>query len=152
MWLASLASELSQLAKSFKDVQAVKDVSFTAQDGRITALLGPNGAGKSTTFRILSTVIQPDQGGANIDGVDVANDPMGARRKIGVMPHNAGLYTRLTGVENIEYFGRLQGLSKEALKKRLATLIESLNMGDFVHRRTAGFSQGQKIRRIGPCW
>ncbi|MEM7097156.1 MAG: ATP-binding cassette domain-containing protein [Pseudomonadota bacterium] len=138
--------EINNLAKTFKEVTAVRDVSFTAQDSRITALLGPNGAGKSTTFRILSTVIQADSGTALVDGIDVVKDPMGARRKIGVMPHNAGLYTRLTGLENIRYFGTLQGLSKGDLEARVDALVDNLDMADFVSRRTQGFSQGQRIK------
>lgn len=138
--------EIHNLAKSFNDVTAVKDVSFNAKDGYITALLGPNGAGKSTTFRILSTVIQADSGQALVDGINVADDPMAARRQIGVMPHNAGLYTRLTGLENIRYFGQLQGLDKHTLQQRIDALVDSLDMADFVKRRTAGFSQGQKIK------
>ena len=137
---------IEQIGKSFKKIEAVKNVSFGAQDGRITALLGPNGAGKSTTLRILATVIRADTGRAEVDGVDVAQDPMTARRAIGVLPHNSGLYARLTGLENVRYFGRLQGLDSITLNKRVDQLVEQLNMGDFASRRTAGFSQGQKIK------
>ncbi|MDG2278287.1 MAG: ATP-binding cassette domain-containing protein [Pseudomonadales bacterium] len=138
--------EVRNIAKEFGSVQAVKDVSLKAQDGRITALLGPNGAGKSTTLRILSTMIIPDSGNTIIDGVDVVADPMTVRKRIGVLPHNSGLYGRLTGVENINYFGKLQGLEPTRLTQRIESLIEQLKMGDFAHRRTAGFSQGQKIK------
>lgn len=138
--------EVRNIAKEFGSVQAVKDVSLKAQDGRITALLGPNGAGKSTTLRILSTMIIPDSGNTIIDGIDVAADPMTVRKRIGVLPHNSGLYGRLTGVENINYFGKLQGLEPTRLTQRIESLIEQLKMGDFAHRRTAGFSQGQKIK------
>ena len=110
--------EIKQIAKSYKEVQAVKDVSFQAQDGRITALLGPNGAGKSTTLRILSTVARPDQGSAVVDGVDVIDNPFEVRKNMGVLPHNSGLYGRLTGIENIRYFGQLQGLNKSQLNNR----------------------------------
>lgn len=138
--------EVRNIAKEFGSVQAVKNVSLKAQDGRITALLGPNGAGKSTTLRILSTMIIPDSGNTIIDGIDVAADPMTVRKRIGVLPHNSGLYGRLTGVENINYFGKLQGLEPTRLTQRIESLIEQLKMGDFAHRRTAGFSQGQKIK------
>ena len=138
--------EVHNVAKSFNKIQAVKDVSLKAKDARITALLGPNGAGKSTTFRILSTMIRPDMGNALIDGVDVQTDPMAVRRSIGVLPHNSGLYGRLTGIENIEYFGRLQGLPAAELKARIASLTRQLKMEDFANRRTAGFSQGERIK------
>jgi sodium transport system ATP-binding protein len=134
------------LVKSYGDVRAVRDISFDAKDGRITALLGPNGAGKSTTLRILSTVAEPDAGRAEIAGVDVTDQPMHVRRHIGVLPHNSGLYARLTGVENVRYFGQLQNMSAQDLEPRIEALVEQLDMADFCDRRTAGFSQGQKIK------
>lgn len=137
---------INQLVKSYGKVEAIKGVSFTADDGKITALLGPNGAGKSTTLRILSTVAMPDSGFAEVAGLNVLERPMQARKQLGVLPHNSGLYARLTGVENIRYFGRLQNISKADLESRIDALIEQLDMADFCHRRTAGFSQGQKIK------
>ena len=138
--------EVKNIAKSFGKVEAVRNVSLAAQNGRITALLGPNGAGKSTTLRILSTMIAPDSGSAKVDGIDVQDDPMSVRKQIGVLPHNSGLYQRLTGIENIRYFGRLQNIAKPDLNRRIDELVEQLDMQDFCHRRTAGFSQGQKIK------
>lgn len=138
--------EIDNIAKSFGAVEAVKSVSFKATDGRITALLGPNGAGKSTTLRILSTMIAADSGSAKINGIDVAEDSLAVRKQIGVLPHNSGLYTRLSGVENIRYFGRLQGLAGQDLEDRITALVEQLEMAEFADRRTEGFSQGQKIK------
>jgi ABC-type Na+ transport system ATPase subunit NatA len=102
--------EVEGLAKRFGAVEAVRDVSFTARDGRITGLLGPNGAGKSTTLRILYTALGADAGHARVDGIDVAADPLGARRRIGVLPHGAGIYPQLTARENVRYYGELHGL------------------------------------------
>ena len=138
--------QVEKITKRFNDVEAVRDISFEADDGCITALLGPNGAGKSTTLRILAGVIEADTGKACIAGVDVRESPMEIRRNIGVMPHNSGLYARLTGIENIAYFGQLQGLSKQQVNQRIDNLVEQLDMGDFAQRRTAGFSQGQKVK------
>jgi sodium transport system ATP-binding protein len=134
------------LRKSFGAVAAVRDVSFDAADGRITALLGPNGAGKSTTLRILSTVLEADAGSATIDGHTVARDPMAVRRSIGVLPHAAGLYARLTARENVAYFGALHGLRGRALTARVDKLVERLDMGAFANMRVAGFSQGQRVK------
>jgi sodium transport system ATP-binding protein len=138
--------EVQGLSKHFGAVQAVSDVSFRALDGRITALLGPNGAGKSTTLRVLATVIAPDSGSASVDGIDVSKDPMGVRCAIGVLPHAAGLYERLTSRENIAYFGQLHGLRGSELKTRVDDLVEELEMADFADRRVKGFSQGQRIK------
>ncbi|MBX3706419.1 MAG: ATP-binding cassette domain-containing protein [Pseudomonadales bacterium] len=137
---------VERLQKSFGAIAALKDVSFDARDGRITALLGPNGAGKSTTLRILATVLAADAGTAAVDGLDVATQPLAVRARIGVLPHAAGLYARLTARENIAYFGALHGLRKATLRARVDDLVERLDMGEFAHRRVDGFSQGQRIR------
>ncbi len=138
--------EAAGLTKHFGKVQAIRDVSFVARDGRITGLLGPNGAGKSTTLRILYTILQPDAGTARIDGVDALADGIGARRRIGVLPHNAGVYPNLTVRENIEYFGALQGMERGACRRRADELIAMLELGDVAERRAKGFSQGQRIK------
>jgi sodium transport system ATP-binding protein len=137
---------VDKLRKSFGDVKAVDDVSFDAPDGRITGLLGPNGAGKSTTLRILYTVLRPDAGSAHIDGVDVARDSLGARRRIGTLPHGSGLYPHLTARENIAYYGRLYGITADQLEENVDRVIGQLDITEFADRRTKGFSQGQRTK------
>ncbi|MDJ0792948.1 MAG: ATP-binding cassette domain-containing protein [Woeseiaceae bacterium] len=132
--------------KSFGKVHAVRGVSFDAPDGKITGLLGPNGAGKSTTLRVLYTVLKPDQGSASIDGADVVTDALEARKRIGALPHGAGLYPHLTARENIAYFARLCGLAKAEIDDRVDEIIRLLEIGDFADRRTKGFSQGQRTK------
>ena len=134
------------LTRSFGPVRAVDGVGFEARDGRITGLLGPNGAGKSTTLRVLYTVLRPDSGSAVVDGVDVVADPLGARRRIGVLPHGAGIYPQLTARENIAYFGRLHGLEGDVLAARIEALVADLEMGAIADRRAKGFSQGERIK------
>ena len=138
--------EARSLSKSFGKVQAVREVSFTARDGRITGLLGPNGAGKSTTLRMLCTVLQPDTGQALIDGHVVADEPIAARRLIGVLSHSSGLYPHLTGRENIAYFGELHGLGRTESLRRADELVEMLELGDCAGRKAKGFSQGQRLK------
>jgi sodium transport system ATP-binding protein len=138
--------EVEALAKRFGPVEAVREVSFTAADGRITGLLGPNGAGKSTTLRMLYTVLRPDSGSARIDGTDVIADPLAARRSIGVLPHSAGIYRQLTARENIRFYGELHGLAPALLRRRIDELVERLDMTEFADRRADGFSQGQRIK------
>ena len=127
-------------------VTAVEDVSFTAIDGQITGLLGPNGAGKSTTLRMLATLLRPDAGSARIDGYDVGRNVLAVRRQLGFMPHNAGIYPRLTARENILYYARLSGLGARASTERVAELIGRLDMSAFADRRAQGFSQGQRTK------
>ncbi len=138
--------EVHHLHKQFKKFVAVQDVSFTAADGQITGLLGPNGAGKTTVLRILYTVYQPDSGTAVINGFDVKTAPLEVRRRIGVLPDSAGLYSRLTTREHMRYFGRLHGLKPPALERKIDELVNLLELHDIADRRTEGFSHGQRLK------
>jgi len=137
---------VTNLHKSFGKVKAVRGVSFEAKDGEITGLLGPNGAGKTTTLRMLYSLLPPDQGQIRIDGLDPTRDAMAIKRTLGVVPDGRGLYTRLTARENIRYYGELHGLAKAALERRMEELVHTLDMADFIDRRTEGFSHGQRVK------
>ncbi|HUO79154.1 MAG TPA: ATP-binding cassette domain-containing protein [Steroidobacteraceae bacterium] len=137
---------LESLAKRFGAVEAVRDVSLTAADGRVTGLLGPNGAGKSTTLRLLYGVLRPDGGRALVDGLDVAGARRAALARLGVLPHNAGLYPLLTARENIRYYGALHGMHGAALERRIDELGALLDLGAVLERRTRGFSQGERLK------
>lgn len=138
--------EVTHISKTYGDVQAVKDVSFNAPDGEITALLGANGAGKTTSLRIIYALIKPELGAVSIDGIDPHKHPKESLRRIGALPDARGLYARLTAEENMIYFGRLHGMGKTELKVRTEALVESLGMNDIIYRRTEGFSQGQRVK------
>ena len=141
---------VDNLHKSFKTktglVQAVRGVSFEARDGQITGLLGPNGAGKTTTLRMLYTLMNPDQGRVEVDGIDPAKDAEGVRRRLGVLPDARGVYKRLSARENISYFGRLHGMDEAAIAQRTDVLSRALGMEDVIDRQTEGFSQGQRTK------
>jgi sodium transport system ATP-binding protein len=138
--------ELQGLSKSFGAVRAVQDVSFTAEDGRITGLLGPNGAGKTTTLRMLCTLLKPEHGRIAVDGIDALAQPAQVLRRLAVLPDARGLYRRLTARENIEYFGRLHGLDEPTLRARADRLVADLELGEVEHRHAEGFSQGQRVK------
>jgi sodium transport system ATP-binding protein len=138
--------EVTNLHKRFGAVTAVEDVSFRAEDGVVTGLLGPNGAGKTTTLRMLYTLIRPDRGSVKVDGLEVAEHPVKVRRSLGVLPDARGLYPRLTAREHIHYAGELHGLSGATLDKRIDELVELLEMKEIAHRRTEGFSQGERMK------
>ncbi|MGH8442200.1 MAG: ATP-binding cassette domain-containing protein [Nevskiaceae bacterium] len=138
--------EAQGLAKSFGAVRAVVDVSLRAEDGRITGLLGPNGAGKTTTLRMLYTLLRPEHGSIRVDGIDALAQTDAVRRRLAVLPDSRGLYKRLTARENIEYFGRLQGLDEPTLRERTDRLVRELDLGEVEHRHAEGFSQGQRVK------
>ncbi len=134
------------LKASTRVVTAVDNVSFTAKDGEVTGLLGPNGAGKTTTLRMLSTLLSSDAGSARIDGADLASERATVRQRLGVLGDAKGLYWRLTARENINYFGRLQGLSLIDSQQRTTALIDELGLHDLADRPTQGFSQGERMK------
>ena len=146
--------EVEQLAKRFvhgrgrkaREVRAVDNVSWRADDGRITGLLGPNGAGKTTTLRMVAGLIAPDGGRVRVDGIDVATDPMKALARMGVLSDARGLYPRLTARENIVYYGRLHGMDDAQASARADHLAHVLEMSPLLDRRTEGFSQGEKMK------
>jgi sodium transport system ATP-binding protein len=137
---------VSNLHKSFGKVKAVRGISFEVRDGEITGLLGPNGAGKTTTLRMLYSLLPPDEGEIRIDGLDPTRDAMAIKRTLGVVPDSRGLYTRMSARENIAYYGKLHGMTAKDISARLEELVDTLDMGDFIERRSEGFSQGQRVK------
>lgn len=129
-----------------KIVEAVRDVTLDAPNGRITGLLGPNGAGKTTTLRMLGGLFKPDAGGITVDAIDVTAQPRQALARMGILGDAHGLYPRLSARENIVYFGRLQGMDPGAANARAEELARLLDMGAILDRRSEGFSQGERMK------
>jgi len=135
--------------RSEEIVPAVKDISFTAEDGTITGLLGANGAGKTTTLRMIATLLRQDAGQIVIDGESVEAGKQSAQHaqaRMGVLTDARGLYPRLTARENITYYGVLHGFSREAADERASYLGRELGMTALLDRRCDGFSQGEKMK------
>ena len=129
-----------------RTVHAVRDVNLHAPDGHITGLLGPNGAGKTTTLRMLAGLIPADAGLMQVDGIDVHVQPRAALARMGVLSDARGLYPRLSARENIVYYGRLQGMEREAANARAEFLAQMFDMRALLDRRTDGFSQGERMK------
>jgi sodium transport system ATP-binding protein len=136
--------EITRLRKSFGDVAAVCDVSFTAPDGQITGLLGENGAGKTTTLALACGLLAADGGSIRVGPDD--GRTADRRALLGALLDHQGLYDRLTARENIEYFGRLHGLTGPALTSRVETLLRELGLQQIADRGTAGFSRGERLK------
>jgi sodium transport system ATP-binding protein len=134
------------LAKRFGAVQAVRSVTFEAADGRVTGLLGPNGAGKTTTLRMISTLIAPDAGRVEIDGLDAVREPLRVRERLGILSDARGLYARLTARENIAYYGELRGLERARIDAAIDAIAPQLDLVALLDRRTDGFSQGERMK------
>ena len=138
--------EARNLQKNYGSVRAVDDLTFTAPNGAITGLLGSNGAGKTTTLRMICGVLQPDRGSVVIDDTPPAPDARALQSCIGALLDHTGLYPRLTTRENLTYFGQLRGIPHAQLSARVDELLSTLGLLPIADRRTAGFSQGERMK------
>ena len=125
---------------------AVQDVSFKCDSGQVLGLLGPNGAGKTTSLRMLSTALQPTSGQIVINGEDVVKDPLAMRQRIGFLSGTTSLYHRLTVRENVQYFGRLHGMSEEELETETQKVFDMLDIHTFADKKADSLSTGMKQR------
>jgi ABC-2 type transport system ATP-binding protein len=127
-------------------VQALKGISLEMPAGMF-GLLGPNGAGKTTLMKILATLLEADAGAARMNGVDLINDKTRARRMLGYLPQEFGLYPTLTAEQTLDYFAKLKGvLDKKERASLIDALLERVNLADVRGQRVGGFSGGMRQR------
>ena len=134
------------LCKSFGTVEALRGVSIAVPVGTVLGLLGPNGAGKTTVVRILTTVLRPDRGRASVLGIDVADDPVGVRTRIGLAGQFAAVDENLTGRENIRLVARLSHLPRASIAPRAAELLEQFHLTEAADRPARTYSGGMRRR------
>lgn len=132
------------ITKRFDGKEALKDVNLSIATGEIFGLLGHNGAGKTTAVSIITTLLEPSEGTAEICGFDILRQSRDVRRNIGYLPENVEFYDRLTLQENLAYFARLSGLSKPA--RRIAEVLEFLDFTGHEKERLETFSKGMRQR------
>ncbi|MFV0359989.1 ATP-binding cassette domain-containing protein [Tropicimonas sp.] len=128
-------------------IRALQDVSLDAGRG-VFGLLGPNGAGKSSLMRTLATLQRPDSGSVSLDDTDLLADPFRARRRIGYLPQDMGVYPRVTAGEMPEYLAGLKGIGGKRRRQEVSRLLEQVNLADLADRRLDTFSGGMR-RRFG---
>ena len=136
----------TDLVKTFKAVHALDGVSFEVPRGTVLGLLGPNGAGKTTAVRVLTTLLHPDSGHAEVAGVDVLADPRAARRVIGLAGQSAAVDEALTGRENLQLVGRLNHLDKSVCRDRATALLTQFELDDAADRALKTYSGGMRRR------
>ena len=140
--------EVHNLTKRYADLVAVDSISFKVTKGDIVGLLGPNGAGKTTTMRILTCFMPATAGEVSVAGYDVFKDSLAVRRHIGYMPENVPLYPEMRVTEYLRYRGRLKGIRGQQLNKRIATVVESCQLGEVRTRIIEQLSKGNR-QRVG---
>ncbi|MFC5061168.1 ATP-binding cassette domain-containing protein [Actinomycetospora atypica] len=141
-----VAIEVAGLVKRYKEVTALDGVDLQVPRGTVLGLLGPNGAGKTTIVRILTTLLQPDEGSATIDGVDVLANPREVRRRLGLSGQYAAVDEYLTGFENLDMIGRLYHLGRKHSRERARELLAQFSLTEAGDRPTRTYSGGMRRR------
>lgn len=144
---ATLALEARGLGKRFGDKVALDGLDLAVSKGEVICLLGANGAGKTTTINLFLGFLKPDTGTARVEGIDVATSPIEARRKLAYLPESVALYEKLTGVENLAFFDKLAGGTRDA--DTLVKLLAQAGLPDEAHHRPAAtYSKGMR-QKVG---
>jgi ABC-2 type transport system ATP-binding protein len=142
------AFELIGLSKTFGSTVAADRVTLSVPSGSFYGLVGPNGAGKTTSLSMAVGLLRPDEGSARVLGIDVWQDPQGAKRMLGVLPDGLMLPERLTGPELLTYLGLLRGLDEEVVANRSAELLDVLGLADAPDTLVIEYSSGMR-KKIG---
>ena len=136
----------SGLVKHYGKVKALDGIDLVVPQGTVMALLGPNGAGKTTAVRILTTLLEPDAGEAEVAGVNLRTDPGTVRERIGLSGQNAAVDEYLTGFENLDMVGRLYAMSRQSSRDRARALLERFDLTDAADRPVKTYSGGMRRR------
>lgn len=135
--------ELSHLTKRYGQLEALRDLSFTVRPGEIFGFVGANGAGKTTTMRVVLGVLEADSGSVVWDGAPIT---FAARRRIGYIPEDRGLYPKMAVLAQLEYFGQLHGLKRNAARDASTALLERLGLADRAKSQLQSLSHGNQQR------
>jgi ABC-2 type transport system ATP-binding protein len=140
--------EIHNVSKHYGTTKAVNDISFTVKSGEILGFLGPNGAGKTTTMKMITCYMPPTSGHIKIDGVDVVENSMAVRRRIGYLPENTPLYDDMGVVEYLQFIADVRKISKDERKGALNRAIDVCGLGDVRHKDIHELSKGFR-QRVG---
>jgi ABC-2 type transport system ATP-binding protein len=135
--------ELSHLTKRYGALEALHDLSFSVQPGEIFGFVGANGAGKTTTMRVVLGVLEADSGSVIWDGSPIT---FAARRRIGYIPEDRGLYPKMAVIDQLQYFGQLHGLNRKAAREASTALLERLGLADRAKSQLQSLSHGNQQR------
>jgi len=144
----TIAVETIGLVKRFGQILALDGLSFQVEEGKIYGLIGPNGAGKTTTLRIISTLILPTQGTAQVLGRDVVHEAAEVRKLITYLPEEAGAYKNLSGYEYLQFMGKFSSDDGAELKQMVEGAGKISGLGDRLKDRVKGYSKGMKRRLL----
>lgn len=136
--------KVDHLTKKYGDFTAVDDVDFEITPGEVVGLLGPNGSGKTSMLRVISTYFLPTKGSVLVDGIDVAKDPLEARKRLGYLPESNILYEQMRVDKFLLFAGEAKGLYGKALKNKFEQLVEEYGMGFMLRKKCGECSRGMR--------
>ncbi len=138
--------ELENVSKSYRGIPAISEVNFRVNGGEVVGYLGPNGSGKSTTVKIITGLLQPNEGRVLFQGRNIRDDLVSFRGILGYVPEEAHLYTYLSGIEYLQLIGRLRGLRERLIQTRATKLLQLLGLESWRHSPISMYSKGMKQR------
>src|SRR5215510_5258162 len=142
--MPEIAISTQKLSRRFGNLTAVDGIDLKVAAGQFFGFLGPNGAGKSTTIKVLTGLLAPTSGSVELLGMDFAAHPIEVKRQIGVVPEGMGLLERLTGLEYLQFVGRMYGLDRATTQRRAAELLDFMQLADRPKTLIADYSHGMQ--------
>jgi ABC-2 type transport system ATP-binding protein len=136
--------QVENLKFGYDRAEVLHGISFVVHSGQVTGLLGPNGAGKSTTLKILTGILQIREGRVAIEGLELPEQSVEAKKRLGYVPESAELYESLSALEFLELCGRLHGIEEQALQNRIDALLESFGLSGQRRNRLGSYSKGMR--------
>ena len=140
--------KLTSVSKRYGDITAVDYLDLDIKKGEIFGLLGPNGSGKSTTLRMILGLVKPDSGSVNVLGINVEDDPIAVKRKVGYVPETPRTYEFLTGLEFLDFTGDIYGMAPDEKKKRIDEFVKALDLEGREGDMISSYSEGMKQKVI----
>jgi ABC-2 type transport system ATP-binding protein len=140
--------KLTGVSKRYADITAVDYLDLEVKKGEILGLLGPNGSGKSTTLKMILGLVKPDSGSVNVLGINVEDDPVAVKRKVGYVPESPRTYEFLTGLEFLDFTGDVYGMAPDEKKKRIDEFVKALDLEGREGDMISSYSEGMKQKVI----
>jgi ABC-2 type transport system ATP-binding protein len=138
--------EVTNLCKRYRGIPSIEDINFRVQPGEIVGYLGPNGSGKSTTVKIITGLLQPNEGSVLFEGKDIRKDMVGFRSTLGYVPEEAHVYTYLSGLEYLQLVGRLRGMGERNIERKATQMLKLLGLESWRYSPISFYSKGMKQR------
>ncbi|MDF2591470.1 MAG: ABC-type multidrug transport system, ATPase component [Clostridia bacterium] len=141
--------EIKGVSKSYNGtIKAVDDLSIVIPDGEIIGFLGPNGAGKTTTIKMIAGITKPDTGSITINGINIAEDALGAKRQFGFVPDSPDMFLRLKGIEYLNFMADIYNVDGDTRKQRIRELAERFDMESVLTDQIQSYSHGMRQKMV----